>query len=188
MAEEREPDPYRSGVCAWWHLSSPSPELTQALESGFFPREGAVLDLGSGLGTEAGHLARRGWRAVGVDLSAVPVRRAAAAHPTARFARADARRLPFRAGVFDAALDRGCFHYLSPEGRAAYAAELARVLRPGAPVLLRACLRAHGVRNDLRAEAIREVFRGWLIECLDESTIPSDTRRMDALVVRLRRP
>ncbi len=47
------------------------------------------------------------------------------------FARADVCRLPFHGDCFDAALDRGCFHYLVPQDRLRYADELRRVLRPG---------------------------------------------------------
>jgi SAM-dependent methyltransferase len=186
-AHDAEPDPYLTGVCRWWHLSTPSPELLEAIETGFLPRSGAVLDVGSGYGTETGYLARRGYRSVGVDRSRVATLEARARHPEARFLRGDAVRLPFRDRSFDAAVDRGCFHYLPPERRPEYVAEVARVVKPAGPFLLRACLRSAGVRNDLNPEVLRTVFTGWRVESLRETTIPSDTRRMDALVVRLRR-
>jgi predicted TPR repeat methyltransferase len=62
-------DEYASGEYRYWHLSVPSPELTQAIEDGWFPTRGRVLDLGCGAGTE-GRLpcwARRHVR--GIDLS-----------------------------------------------------------------------------------------------------------------------
>ena len=43
-------DEYASGEYRYWHLSVPSPELTQAIEDGWFPTRGRVLDLGCGNG------------------------------------------------------------------------------------------------------------------------------------------
>lgn len=186
MAEGREPDPYRTGVCRWWHLSAPSPELVEAVESGFLRRGSAVLDLGCGLGTEAGYLAGLGFRTVGVDLSRDATVGARASHPDAAFLQGDVLRLPFRAASFDAAIDRGCFHYVPTDRREVYATELGRMLKPSAPFLLRACLRSRGVRNDIDAAVIREVFRSWRVEQMVEVPIPSDARQLDALVVRLR--
>jgi SAM-dependent methyltransferase len=114
-------DHYADGTYRWWHLSRPSPELVSVLDDGWLPRAGRAVDLGSGLGSEAGYLARRGWQVTGVDLSAVAVGRAAAEHGGA-FLRADARRLPFAA---------------------------------------------------------------WRIEHLEQAAVPSDTRMLDVLVVRL---
>ena len=42
----------------------PSPELTQAIEHGWFPTRGRVLDLGCGAGTELGFLAGLGATSV----------------------------------------------------------------------------------------------------------------------------
>jgi hypothetical protein len=56
-------DEYASGEYRYWHLSVPSPELTQAIASG--------------------------------------------EHGSGRFVQADVGRLPFAAGSFDSALDRG---------------------------------------------------------------------------------
>jgi SAM-dependent methyltransferase len=68
-------------------------------------REGArLLDVGCGPGRHALELARRGVQVVGVDISERFLHLARAADVEgARFARADARRLPF-AGGFDAAI------------------------------------------------------------------------------------
>jgi SAM-dependent methyltransferase len=85
-------------------------------------------------------------------------------------------------------LDRGCFHYLPPDGRDGYAAEARRVLRPGGRFLLRACRTAAGVANDLSVPVIERVFAGWSIESITPEDIVSDTRRMPSLTVRLVRP
>lgn len=178
-------DHYADGTYRWWHLSRPSPELVSALDDGWLPRAGRAVDLGSGLGSEAGYLARRGWQVIGLDLSEVAVGRAAAEHGGAAFLRADVRRLPFARHSLDAAVDRGCFHYLAPDDRPRYCAELRRVLRPGGKLLLRASLRTAGQRNDIGETVIRDTFAAWRIEHLEQAAVPSDTRLLDVLVVRL---
>jgi SAM-dependent methyltransferase len=157
-------DHYADGTCWWWHLSRPSPELLAALGDGWLPPRRRALDVGCGLGVEAAHLAAAGWQVAGIDLSQVALARAAAGHDGAAFARADVRRLPFHRHCFDAALDRGCFHYLAPHDRLRYNDELRRVLRAGARLLLRASLRAAGVRNDIDEAVIGHTFAAWQIE------------------------
>jgi ubiquinone/menaquinone biosynthesis C-methylase UbiE len=96
-----------------------------------------VLDVCAGLGGPARFLAHRfGVRVTGVDLThsrCAAGRRLTALvglRPLVRLVRADAQRLPFRAGAFDAAVSQeGLLHV--PD-KAAVLAECARVLRPGA--------------------------------------------------------
>lgn len=181
-------DPYATGVCAYWNLSTPPPELTAALSDGWLRPPGRALDIGCGLGLEAAMLSDAGFRAVGVDLSSVALTRASAAHPDVSFVEADVRSLPFADGDFEVLLDRGCFHYLEPADRSRYASEAMRVLRPGGRFLLRACLRAAGVRNDIGMDTLLSVFAGWDVIAAREADVPSDTRNMQALVIRLQRP
>jgi len=180
-------DPYVDGVYRWWHLSVPSPELIEAEADGWLGETGTAVDIGCGLGTEIAHLAAKGWKAVGVDRSGVAVGRARRAHGGVSFVQADVLALPFPAGIFDLALDRGCFHYLSPPRWPHYAAEACRVLRPGGRMLLRACLTSRGMRNEVTESEITGAFAGWVIERIAPGTLRSDTRTMQALVVRLRR-
>jgi SAM-dependent methyltransferase len=188
VAEPDELDEYASDVHRWWHLSGPSPELLAALRDGWFPAPARVLDVGCGLASELGHLATIGSFAVGIDLSLTALARARTLHPSARFAAADARRLPFAAAAFDAALDRGCFHYLPREDRPRYAAELARLIRPGGRLLLRACTTSEDRPNDISKGEIRRVFLEWQVVACESASIESDTRSMPALIVRLERP
>lgn len=181
-------DHYADGTYQWWHLSRPSPELAAALSDGWLPGSGRVLDVGCGLGSEAGYLASEGWRAAGIDLSRTALRRAAAEHGDVAFACTDVRVLPFASGCFDAAVDRGCFHYLPAADRPCYGGELRRVLRPGGKLLLRASLRAAGVRNDIDDQVIAATFPGWTIENLERAAIPSDTRMLEVIVARLAAP
>jgi SAM-dependent methyltransferase len=180
-------DPYLDGVYRWWHLSAPSPELVAAIADGWLGEAGNTLDIGCGLGTEIAYLAAKGWNAIGIDLSKPALDRAKHAHENVSFAQADVLSLPFSPGSFHLAIDRGCFHYLSPGQWAHYAAEARRVLRPGGRMLLRACLTSRGVRNAITESGISEAFASWAIERMERAELPSDTRTMQALVVRLRR-
>lgn len=181
-------DPYVTGVHRWWHLDSPSPELLAAEAAGELGTPGVAVDLGCGLGTEAGYLAGLGWRCLGLDLSAPALRHAAAAHPGAAFARADVTALPVRAATVNLLLDRGCFHYLDPAGRNSYAAQAARVLRPGGRLLLRMCLNSAGQPNGLTEATITTTFAGWEIRDLRPAGLVTGTRTMPALLVMLVRP
>lgn len=178
-------DHYADGTFRWWHLSQPSPELLQALGDGWLPPGGRALDVGCGLGTEAGHLHRLGWHVAGVDLSPVAVEMAAQHNPGPSYLQADLLRLPLLSTSVDAALDRGCFQYLAPGDRPGYAAELRRVLQPDGKLLLRASLRRAGIRNDIDEDVIQAAFADWQIDHMRRTTIPSDTRLLDVLLVRL---
>jgi SAM-dependent methyltransferase len=181
-------DPYLDGVYRWWHLSVPSPELLQADADGWLGKAGTVVDVGCGAGTEIAYLAAKGWRAIGVDLSRAALNRAKHEHAGVPFVQADVLSLPFPSAVFDLVVDRGCFHYLSPAQRANYADEVQRMLGPGGRLLLRACLTSRGVRNDVTEAGVAEAFAGWAIDRLARADLPSDTRTMQALVIRLRPP
>jgi SAM-dependent methyltransferase len=97
------------------------------------------LDLGCGTGTNVVYLARHGWAAVGVDFARRAIakarRRARQAGVECTFLVGDVTRLTVP-GPFDLALDIGCLHSIPVGGRAAYAAGLARVVRPGGTYLL----------------------------------------------------
>lgn len=98
------------------------------------PPGGLALDVGSGPGNVTADLARAagpGGLALGVDISEPMLARAVRAEsgPQVGFLRADAQRLPFRDGVFDAVVSVAMLQ-LIPEPTAALA-EMVRVLRPG---------------------------------------------------------
>ncbi len=101
-----------------------------------------VLDLGTGPGTQAIALAKRGYDVVASDIAPSAVRKAA--HTAER----EGVRIDFRVdnildsrledGLVDAIVDRGVFHTLPPESRPRYVARIARILRPRGYLFLKA--------------------------------------------------
>ncbi|NTW75691.1 MAG: class I SAM-dependent methyltransferase [Candidatus Moranbacteria bacterium] len=68
------------------------------------PESGRVIDLGCGVGTEAGYLAERGFDVVGLDLSGGMLAQAKRDHPHVDFRKADLRDIPSDLGIFDGVL------------------------------------------------------------------------------------
>ena len=88
-----------------------------------------VLDVASGPGAVTAAAAARGAAVIGVDLSSQMVTVARTRHPGLEFREADAERLPFAEGAFDAVVcNFGLGHFARPER---VAAEFLRVLAPG---------------------------------------------------------
>lgn len=103
---------------------------------------GRLLDLGCGTGTSGLAFSKAGWTATGVDFARAAIRNAKKKARLAKlnivFQVADVTRLP--AALFsipyDLALDIGCFHGLSPTGKAAYLNQLECMLVPGGTWLM----------------------------------------------------
>jgi len=101
------------------------------------PPRARVLDAGCGpAGHLAAHLAARGLRLTGVDVSPACVALARRAQPALAFQVADLAQLPFDAASFDAVLAAYSLIYTPRRLQPAAFAELARVLRPGGLLLL----------------------------------------------------
>ena len=131
---------YESEIARWLMGDSFHPGglgLTERLGERLGLAEGMrLLDVASGRGTSALFLAERfGCQVTGVDLGASNVEAARAEARTrgldhlARFEPADAERLPFENGAFDAAICECAFCLFLD--KAAAAREIARVLKPG---------------------------------------------------------
>ena len=97
--------------------------------------KGLVLDVGCGTLVLEERMARLGTRFVGLDLSPQMVRvaRAKSASNVTLLTNADAESLPFPDGTFDSVVSCYVPKYVDPAG---FVRELARVMRPGADVLL----------------------------------------------------
>lgn len=98
------------------------------------PPGAMVLDLGCGAGKSLRPLAARGWRVLGVDASRPGLRHARRVAPVAQ---AEATALPLRAASVDGVRVHFLLGHLEPEARAAAAAEIGRVLRPGGALEVR---------------------------------------------------
>jgi SAM-dependent methyltransferase len=135
-----------------------------------------VLDVCSGYGRHSVELARRGFDVVGVDVSEVQVRRAAARAAAVgskvAFVVGDARALPV-AGPFDAAINMFLsFGYFATDAESqAMLGEVARVLRRGGRLLIDFWNREQEIRNfqpvvlDRRDDDILEI-EDWTFDPL----------------------
>ena len=123
-----------------WFRAGPKPFVRAAVEEGRVRPPGSWLEIGCGAGSDALWLARRGFRVTGIDIAPGAVaagrERARARGVAVRFVEADVLRPPFPPGAFRYASDNGCFHTLPFRDRPAYAAGVARLLRPGGRFLL----------------------------------------------------
>lgn len=99
-----------------------------------------LLEWGCGMGRFARHAAALGNQVTAVDFSAAAIERARALADEegvqVDFKVGDVTDLRGLSGPFDASWDVGCFHCLDVTQQARYAAEAARLLRPGATHLL----------------------------------------------------
>jgi SAM-dependent methyltransferase len=119
-----------------WDTPTP-PEVRDVVEGPSALPPGRALDVGCGTSPNVAYLAQHGWDATGVDFSPKAIqlaKRNAGGIPGAAFVEADVTKLSASgiAGPFDLVIDNGCYHSLSPEGRAAYVPEVAAVMKPGA--------------------------------------------------------
>jgi SAM-dependent methyltransferase len=96
----------------------------------------AVGDLGCGPGFEARYLADLGLTVTGVDLSPGMVDEAKRRHPGLDFRVGSLLALPFDDASLLGAVAIYSIIHLTPEGREAAYREMARVIRPGGPLLL----------------------------------------------------
>ena len=88
-----------------------------------------VADLGCGSGVFTEILRRRGYSAIGIDISPKLVAVGRAKYPGLELLEGDAENLPFESGSLDGVLLSGLVHHFSDPRR--LAAEVFRVLRPG---------------------------------------------------------
>lgn len=97
---------------------------------------GPVADIGCGPGRAAAFLAARGLDVVGFDISAALLDLARAAHPGLRFEEGSLADLPLPDGSLAGAVCWYSIIHTPPDRLDEVAVELARVLAPGAPLLV----------------------------------------------------
>jgi len=157
-----------------WDTGITPPELVTFLDR---TPPGRALDLGCGTGTNAVELARRGWEVTAVDFSGRAVvaarRRAEAEQLPITVIQGDVSDLHGVHGPFDFVLDIGCFHTLTREGQARYAAHVARRTLPGATFMLYTFLGGgcNGGRELPTEDSLRHLFTpAFALTSIDHGT------------------
>lgn len=121
-----------------WYLCKPPwdsgispPELLEFIQT---HPAGKAIDLGCGTGTNVITLARAGWRVTGVDFVPRAIRIAKKKLQRENLAAevrvGDVTQLDNITDRYDLALDIGCFHGLSQQGKRDYLTQLDRLLAP----------------------------------------------------------
>jgi ubiquinone/menaquinone biosynthesis C-methylase UbiE len=125
---------YRTGSDTWPRMPI---ELQGVKLMERLPQGALILDIGSGRGLFAKHMADMGFRVIGIDFEGGIVKKANAEikgwglDGKLKFMEADTFDIPFADGSFDGACDFGLLENLYKEDWAKYANEVARILKPG---------------------------------------------------------
>ncbi len=145
-----------------WDTGVPPPEVA-AYAAGH--PAGRALDVGCGTGASAVYLARAGWTVTGIDFVPLAIsrarRRARDAAVQVKFVLGAVPAFDGIHGPFDLALDVGCLHSLDTPAREAYPAAMARLLAPGASLLIFAFTSSHvpGIPPDELGQLLNGDFR-----------------------------
>jgi len=116
-----------------------NPHLDADLEQELKERniqKGSILDLGTGPGTQAMELAKRGLEVTGTDLSLAAISKAKDRYKLPHFIQDDILETQLKE-TFDYVFDRGCFHVLPPEKRSVYVQNIQKILKPSGLLFLK---------------------------------------------------
>lgn len=119
-----------------WHSETLDGDLVDVLS--VLPKPKEVLDVGTGLGTVARELARRGLNVTATDISAVALARAqpVVAGLPVKLVHDDIVRSRL-SGPYDLVLDRAVLHLLPVEQHAAWVGSIARLTKPGSHLVVK---------------------------------------------------
>jgi 2-polyprenyl-3-methyl-5-hydroxy-6-metoxy-1,4-benzoquinol methylase len=122
-----------------WFFEPLDPDIEGTLKLRRIPA-GAALDIGTGPGTQAIELAKRGFTVTATDLSEAAVQyaktRAEQSGITVSCVVDNVLKSAV-SGMFDLIVDRGCFHVLPPAKRGVYIEQIERWIKPGGFLLLK---------------------------------------------------
>lgn len=126
-----------------WYYAGLDPDLEQALGA-LNIHNGTALDLGTGPGSQAIELSKRGFQVTATDLSEAAVRKAGELYLQQQIEQpplitwlADDILNTGLSGPFDLIFDRGCFHVLPPATRPQYVATVSKLLESGGHLFLK---------------------------------------------------
>jgi cyclopropane fatty-acyl-phospholipid synthase-like methyltransferase len=141
---------------------------------------GRALDIGCGTGAQSVYLAQRGWRVTGVDVVDRALTRARArakaAAVTVDWLQADVADLG-KVGLepgYTLLFDRGCFHGLTDEERAAYAGAVTALSDSGATLLMMAFApnRVPVAPRGVDQLEVAARFEGWTLAAAEPDPDP----------------
>jgi 2-heptyl-1-hydroxyquinolin-4(1H)-one methyltransferase len=154
-----------------WSIGEPQPELAALIDAGKF--HGDVLDVGCGEAAIDLHLAERGFKTVGLDLSATAIELAKAEAAkrgltNASFEVADISAFTGYDGRFGTIVDSTLFHSIPVEAREGYQQSIVRAAAPGASYFVLVFDKAgmpDGPANPVTEDELREVVsKYWVID------------------------
>ena len=117
-----------------WYEKNLDLDMVEEIE---FLEKGEFLDLGTGPGTQAIELAKKGFKVTGSDVSPSAIEKAKLSASNVNFVIDDILNSEFESESFDYILDRGCFHVLSVDERETYLSQIKRILKKNGMIFLK---------------------------------------------------
>ena len=117
-----------------WYEKNLDLDLSEEIQ---FLKKGNFLDLGTGPGTQAIELAKKGFRVTGSDISRSAIEKARLSTKNVNFEIDDILNSKFESESFDYILDRGCFHVLAIDDRETYLNQIKRILKKNGIIFLK---------------------------------------------------
>lgn len=164
--------PEFGGIRPPWSIGEPQPEIAALIAEGKI--RGEVLDAGCGEAALALHLAERGFKTVGLDMSPTAIKLAQAdadkrGLTNASFAVADISSFEGYDGRFDTIVDSTLFHSMPVEAREGYQQSIVRAAAPGASYFVLVFdagrMPPNGPAHPVTEDELREVVsKYWTID------------------------
>ena len=119
-----------------WYEKNLDHDLENEIISGNLSK-GRFLDLGTGPGTQANQLAKRGFDVTGTDLSENAIEKAKTLSNKVNFLTDDFLNSKLPDNEFDYIFDRGCFHVFDISQRQKYVEQIKRILKNNGKLFLK---------------------------------------------------
>jgi cyclopropane fatty-acyl-phospholipid synthase-like methyltransferase len=145
----------------FWLVDGPHQLIREAIEEHWLAPHCSVLEIGCGIGQGTNWLARQGFAVLGLDFSFEAISRARKAFPDVPFAVLDVAVVQTLGRTFDAIIDSGCFHVLTPHQQTSYLANVARWSNTATKFLL--LVPGRGVSPEARFHRIKQQFNSQFV-------------------------